>query len=176
MRSHVRSERANRLLSCLLVTWAVWLGFPAAPAEAQVVQDCQPSQYLDRTAPGADRQLSWDFSVVSDPERCLQVRVGQTVTWSGDFDTHPLAGQGGDGPNPIFFHQNGAVTFNSVGTFGFVCLSHSAMKGAIRVVQGPPPASVPALSPWLAAGLTVVLLASGLLIRNHRRRGATVGS
>jgi hypothetical protein len=149
------------------VTLAVLIGWPAASAQAQVVQNCEPSQYLDRTAPGADRELAWGFGIVSDPERCLEVRVGQTVVWNGDLDTHPLGGQGGDSPNPITSHLNGSVTFNTAGTFGFVCLAHSSMKGAIHVVAAP----VPALSPWMTLALTVLLLASGCgLIGNHRRR------
>ena len=98
------------------------------------------------------------------------MRVGQTVVWSGDFDTHPLAGQGGDMPNPISLHQNGSVTFNTAGTFGFHCLSHSTMKGAISVLAvAPPPPSVPALSPWWVAALTVLMLATGLVLLGRRR-------
>jgi len=149
------------------VVLAVLVGFPAASAQAQV-QNCQPNQYLDRTAPGADRQLNWDFSISSDPERCLQVRVGQTVVWSGDLSTHPLGGQGGDSPNPITTHLNGSVTFTTAGTFGFVCLSHSSMKGAIQVL---PAAAVPALSPWMTVGLTMLLLASGWALTGIHRRG-----
>jgi plastocyanin len=149
----------------------VWLH--AGSAEAQVVQDCQPTAYLDRTATGADRQLAWDFSISSDPERCMKVRVGQTVVWNvtPDFDVHPLGGAGGDSPNPITFHNNGVVTFTAVGTFGFQCLNHASMKGAIQVVAAPPP--VPASSPWVVLGLTVLLLASGsILLRRHRERNA----
>lgn len=67
---------------------------------------------------------------------------------------------------------SGSVTFPSAGTFGYQCLSHTPMKGAILVVAAPPPAA-PALSPWFAFGLTFVLLASGLVVlacqRQHRR-------
>jgi hypothetical protein len=140
-------------------------------ANAQVVQDCQPNQFLDRTAPGADRLLTWDFSISTDPERCLQVQVGQTVVWDGVQDVHPLAGSGGDSPNPISLHLNGAVTFTKVGTFGFVCLNHSSMKGAIKVVAAP--SSVPVSSPWLVVSLTVLMLGSGLAVSVFRRRGST---
>jgi hypothetical protein len=134
-----------------------------------MVQDCQPDQYLDRTAAGADRQLTWDFSIATDPERCLQVRTGQTVVWQGDFETHPLGGQGGDNPNPIGLNVNGSVTFNTAGTFGFTCLVHSSMKGAIQVVAAPP-APVPALSPWLSFSLIGALLAIGWALTANRRR------
>ena len=161
-------QRVSRAAARMVVIGAALLALPAARAEAQVVQGCQPDQYLDRTAAGADRQITWDFSIVTDPERCLQVKVGQTVVWTGDFDTHPLAGQGGDNPNPIGLHVNGAVTFTNAGTFGFHCLNHSVMVGAIKVVAATAAPSVPALSPWLAVALTVLLLATGFVLLRKR--------
>ena len=165
-RAHFKPSAVHLLLSC-----AALVGLPITRAEAQVVQDCQPTQYLVRSAPNADRELTWDFSITTDPERCLEVQVGQTVVWSGELDTHPLAGSGGTAPNPISLHQNGSVTFNVVGTFGFVCLSHSSMKGAIKVVPASfVAASVPAASTWLWALLMLLLLASGVLLAKHDRR------
>src|SRR5882672_7570603 len=111
------NERERRM-KWALFTALTAIGVPSL-AQAQVVQDCQPNQYLDRTASGADRELTWNFDISSDPERCMQVQVGQTVVWNGDLDTHPLGAQGGDMPNPIIFHVNGVVTFTTAGTFGF---------------------------------------------------------
>ncbi len=153
---------------------AVLLLAPAV-AHAQAVQDCQPTQFQDRTmAEEKDRSLSWDFSITTTPERCMQIQVGQSVQWNGDFDNHPLAGSGGDTPNPITLHQDGKVTFNQVGTFGYVCLAHSPMKGAIKVVAAavPKATAAPAVSPWLAGLLTFMLLSSGwLLLRARLARG-----
>lgn len=155
------------------VTAAVLLGAPTR-ARAQVVGDCQPGAYLDRTAPAASRQLTWDFSIATDPARCLKVQVGQTVVWNGDFDTHPLGGSGGDTPNPIGLHVNGSVTFNAVGTFGFTCLVHSSMKGAILVVPAPAP-PVPAVPSWLLAILAVLVTAWGWVL-STRSSGRWPGS
>jgi len=141
---------------------AILVGPNASLAQGQVIQNCQPGQYVDRTAAGADRTVVWDFSITTDPERCMQIQVRQTVVWSGDFDIHPLAGQGGDMPNPIGLHVNGAVTFPTAGTYGFKCLSHSPMIGAIKVIS-PTPAPVPALPPSLLVALALLLLASGWL-------------
>jgi hypothetical protein len=161
------ARRALPLLAALVVL----LSLPGS-AQAQAVQDCQPGQYLDRTAPSADRELTWDFSIASDPERCLQVRAGQTVFFNGVSDNHPLGGSGGDTPNPISLHNNGLVTFSAVGTFGFQCLNHSSMKGAIKVVAAAAPAATPspALAPWLIAALTLLLLASGAYLLPTRRQ------
>jgi hypothetical protein len=141
------------------------------------VQDCQPDQYVDRTAPSAIRQLAWNFGIVTDPTRCMQVKIGQTVTWVPDnpdgFSEHPLGVPGGDTSNPILFHDNGKVTFNTGGTFGYVCNVHSQMKGAIKVVQATTVA-VPALSPTLAVVLIAFLLASGLFVAGRRSDRAVV--
>jgi hypothetical protein len=153
----------------LLVALAVLVGLPRA-AGAQVVQGCQPDQYVDRTATNADREIFWDFTIFGDPERCMQVRVGQTVTWGPDLESHPLAGQGGDMPNPINLHENGSVTFVAPGTFGYFCTSHTSMKGAIRVVPAPVLAApVPALSSQMLACLAALLFASGLMLTWKRQ-------
>src|SRR5262245_53241483 len=83
----------------------LWLTLSPASAFADPVDGCNDADYLDRTAPGADRTLTWDFSIVGDPERCLEVRVGQSVRWNGDVEnTHPLSADEGSQPNPIAGH------------------------------------------------------------------------
>ncbi len=169
----IANYRIKHLPCVPLLALATMVGMPELAQAQAAVNGCQASQFLDRTAPSADRQLAWDFSITSDPERCLQVQLGQTVVWNGDLGSHPLDGNGGDSPNPIRFHQNGSVTFNAPGTFGFVCTAHSPMKGAINVVPAAPPAAtVPALAPWAATVLTVLLLGSGLIVVRLRRRRA----
>lgn len=69
----------------------------------------------------------------------MRVRVGQSVTFEGNFSTHPLGGAGGDTPNPIRGDvpvgvEEYMVTFEAEGTFGYECLTHSTMRGAISVV------------------------------------------
>src|SRR5438477_7664508 len=167
-----RSDWAVRAWSFPMAALAVLVGWPSAEAKAQVVQGCQPDQYLDRTAPGAVRQLTWDFGIVTDPAHCIQVQTGQTVVWVGDFSTHPLGVPGNDTSNPILFHNNGSVTFNTPGTFGYQCNVHTPMIGAVKVVQAPPP--VPAASRWPLITLTALLFASGLIV--VRRRQSTMAA
>ena len=77
------------------------------------------------------------------PERCMKIKVGQTVTWSdgasgpADFVSHPLGANGGDTPNPVpnVDKATGNVTFTKAGTFGYLCTNHPAMIGAIQVVE-----------------------------------------
>src|SRR5262245_36582270 len=82
-----------------------------AQAALPVVDSCQESAYLERTAEAADRVLDWDYAFAGDPERCLRVRVGQSVRWMGSFGDHPLDPDEGDVPNPIASHANGLVVF-----------------------------------------------------------------
>ena len=87
--------------------------------------------YADETAAGG--AIAWDFNVTP---KCVKVKVGQTVTWTGDFSIHPLAAFNGDTPNPITTGSGGTskITFPTAGTFGFHCLVHPAMLGAVQVV------------------------------------------
>lgn len=87
--------------------------------------------YADQTAAGG--AITWDFTVAP---KCVKVKVGQTVTWTGDFATHPLAPFNGDASNPIVIGTAGTskITFPVAGTFGFHCLNHPSMLGAVQVV------------------------------------------
>lgn len=103
-------------------------------AAPEAVNAC--NTFEDRSATSASRTITWDFGVATAPERCMTVKKGQDVTFAGDFGPHPLVGSGGDTPNPISGHDaNGKVSFATAGTFGFVCSSHPAMTGAIKVIE-----------------------------------------
>lgn len=100
------------------------------------------NEFVDRTAESAERSIQWDFDVLDRPERCMKVKVGQTVTW-GDglggparFESHPITAAGGDKPSPIesVDTETGKATFDKPGTFGFECGIHGAMVGVIQVV------------------------------------------
>ncbi len=116
-------------------------GTDAAVPPAKEVNGC--TSYVDRTAADADRDLIWDFSIDTDTERCMKVKVGQQVRFledentPGNFGFHPLGAQGGDAPSPFpgaLNAQTGAVTFANAGTFGYYCTAHPSMNGAIYVV------------------------------------------
>ena len=148
------------LVVALLGGWRAWAQDP--------VQGC--TTYVDRTAAAADRELTWTLSIGTDPERCMQVRAGQSTFFNGNFQVHPLVGEGGNTPNPISNHQNGVVQFNAAGTFGFICDVHPSMKGAIRVVAAP---AVPAFQPWVSLVLTMLLAGAGLVLLGRGRPGPT---
>lgn len=88
-------------------------------------------QYVDRTSGGDVQTMPWDDDIAFSPERCMKVRVGQTVAFAGDFGEHPLAPSGGDTPSPI----DEETSFERAGVFGYYCTSHPSMTGAIWVVQ-----------------------------------------
>jgi plastocyanin len=79
--------------------------------------------------------------------RCIKVKVGTVVTFTGNFSAHPLEQNGGDTPTPIPTIQSTnpgtdggdmgslPLTFGTAGTYGFECNFHpSIMFGAVEVV------------------------------------------
>jgi hypothetical protein len=89
--------------------------------------------FVDRSDEGASRELTWDLSITDDPSRCMKIAVGQTVVWTGDLTTHPL-GVDGVTPSDLTLGDGEATaTFQAAGTYGFSCLSHPTMNGAIQV-------------------------------------------
>jgi hypothetical protein len=108
---------------------------PDAPAAPLLINGCD--RFVDRTAPSASRNLTWDHGIEHDPSRCLQIRVGQTVTWTGDFNEHPLGPYGGTLPSPIAGLSQGnasyQTSFDTPGTYGYLCGDHPEMVGAIHV-------------------------------------------
>jgi hypothetical protein len=99
------------------------------------LNDC--NTFVDRTAAGAVRTLTWDFPIATSPDRCIMIKKGQDVTFSGDFAEHPLNPQGGDSPNPFanVDTMTGKVPFAAAGLFGFQCGNHPSMTGAVKVVE-----------------------------------------
>src|SRR5262249_50894949 len=91
-----RSEWAARAWWCPLAALAMLVGWPASAQQQGPA--CQPEQFVDRTAPGAGRELTWDWNIANDPEHCMQGATGQTVVWIPNananppinFDDHPL--------------------------------------------------------------------------------------
>ena len=100
-----------------------------------MVNGCK--SFVDKSDAAASRTLTWDFPIATAAERCTTVKVGQSVTFSGTFTTHPLRASGGDTPNPITGAEAaaGVATFTKAGTFGFLCGTHPAMTGAIKVID-----------------------------------------
>jgi hypothetical protein len=101
----------------------------AGGASEDYVNDC--TSFVDRTAPAAARSLTWDESLRSTAVRCIMIRVGQSVSFDGDFEQHPLLPLGGDEPNPVA----ASAVYDVPGTYGYYCPVHPLdMNGAILVV------------------------------------------
>jgi hypothetical protein len=118
-----------------------------------IVDNCGDNDYLDRTAPGASREIIWDFSSPGRPDKCMKIHAGQSVTWVGSLSGHPLEEDEGQRPNPIGpprdQGESATVTFTQTGVFGYRCNFHFEMRGAIQVVAAPPP---PTSVAWSGAG------------------------
>lgn len=89
--------------------------------------------------PGADITFPRTAAPAQYTNRCVKVKVGSDITFSGDFSLHPLEPAGGDTPSPIVRKSAGTddLTFKvpTAGTFGYQCELHpGSMNGAIQVV------------------------------------------
>ena len=101
-----------------------------------VINGC--TSFEDATAVAANRTLVWDFPIAVDPRRCLMIAKGQTVTFATPIPFHPLGAKDGTVPTPIpastTTAAGGIITFPNAGTYGYVCLNHPSMTGAIKVL------------------------------------------
>jgi plastocyanin len=111
------------------VWWgAIVLCLSCSSPSSDTVDGCGASDFVPAT------QIDWTFQV---SPRCVEIKAGQSVTWNGNFATHPLEADQGDKPNPIasanLAGSSATVTFPAAGTFGFKCQVHSSMIGAVLV-------------------------------------------
>jgi plastocyanin len=121
-----------------------------APIDAAVdapapltINGCTAAMAVDLTASGATRTVVITDDVYTP--KCAKIQVGQSITWSGNFNDHPLAGGIIRGASvetqpgsPIPSVTNGAmrtVVFSTAGDWAYYCPNHSpGMAGVIYVV------------------------------------------
>ena len=106
------------------------------------VHGCTSGNALDRSAPADDRTVT--FVAYEYTPKCIRIAAGQTVTFSGLFESHPLVGgevvgvdQIPDPSSPIPPTSTGtmkAVPFENGGVFPFYCDFHGAALGMFGAV------------------------------------------
>jgi plastocyanin len=141
--------RASFIAIALL---AVGCGSTATDNDAGVITDagnvqtlngCTASDYVDRSSGSRTIAFGGSLGHVYSP-KCILINAGQTATFSGSFDTHPLTpgqymGTGGSTANPIPATASGSadltVTFPTAGIYPFYCGVHggSGMTGSVSV-------------------------------------------
>lgn len=97
---------------------------------------------LSGTAPGAAVKPSGPGTVsiaefLFGPER-ITVKAGQTITWTNiDDSPHQVTVQGASTlRTPVVLKgQSTSLTFNDVGSYGYICGLHTSMKGTIEVTK-----------------------------------------
>jgi plastocyanin len=121
---------------------------PDAPSRGDVVtatHECSDDRFVDRRE-GADatREIRALPEALYDPP-CMIVRAGQSVNFTGNLRSHPLApgvapGMSGMGttPTPILERSEGTsyvVQFTAPGDYPFYCVYHAGggMYGVVRV-------------------------------------------
>jgi plastocyanin len=103
-----------------------------------------PNNYQDETGGNDNREIAFNNNQYNN--RCMRVRVNQSVTWrmqgGNTFANHPLVQKGGSPGNPIPSTPVNvgtaySVTFTQQGLFGFGCATHTTIQnesGAVYVV------------------------------------------
>jgi len=123
----------------------------ASPVDAAIdaappamINGCTLAAAADRTAVNAARTVT--FPGFAYTPRCIKIRVGQTVTWSGDLAFHPLRpglivggvpmAQAGNPVPSVSAGASTTATFAAAGDYGYYCANHfgSGMVGAVYVV------------------------------------------
>jgi plastocyanin len=107
----------------------------------ETVNGCSAADFAanDLSAPGASRTITFPMTsaIAQYSKPCITIGVGQMVTWTGDFASHPLVQAGGDPSMWIAPTGTGTTVsfgFPVTGTYGFECSAHpTVMKGAILV-------------------------------------------
>jgi len=130
-------------------------GGPATPLAADdavdgspVVNGCHQASYVDR-AGTPTIHFGGDLDDSYSPA-CITVSMDQQVSWSGDFEEHPLSpgvapsvrgtSNPGTTPNPIPTQKSGTTTitatFGATGYFPYYCIDHEddGMYGTVQVV------------------------------------------
>lgn len=118
----------------------------AAPdmAGPAVFNGCNTADFVDRTAAGAIRTVTFGTAGNTYSPKCITIAAGQSVMFSGMFGSHPLRpGVGanataGSPNNPITVTSAGATasfTFPTAGTYPYNCQFHDAggMNGVVKV-------------------------------------------
>ena len=85
---------------------AVDAGLDAPPPyDGGPLNGCTPGQYTDRTNGNqVQRTITFPVGVIGNFQYslpCMQIKVGQTVQFDGNFAGHPMEPLGGDVPTPI---------------------------------------------------------------------------
>lgn len=112
---------------------------------------CTDSTFTDRSDPMAQRVIAFGGAMGSPATNfappCITITQGQSVTFVGNFSSHPLTPgeyRGlhlGSDNNPIPATTSGdtprEVTFPTTGNFPFYCQIHHAlgMHGVVRVIS-----------------------------------------
>ena len=117
----------------------------SAPVDAgsvETVHGCTTSAYANRSTGAREIAFGSAAGLAYSP-KCMSISAGQTVTFKGDFNTHPLVGgmymgSVGTTPTPIMRRDTGStdytVTFATAGLYPYFCDYHApTMVGAIWV-------------------------------------------
>ena len=94
-----------------------------------------------------------DFAFQPDT---ITVNVGDTVTWTNNGPSaHTTTSSTGVwNSGPLFPSQSFSVTFNTAGSFPYLCTIHPTMQGTVNVVAAPAPTATLTITPSVTPSVT----------------------
>ena len=110
----------------------------AAPAETTAAPAESTTTEAGGEAPAGDGAVTIKgFAYDPDP---IEVKVGDTVTWSNEDSADHTATSGADSPETfdtgdIANGATGEVTFETAGTYDYICSIHDNMNGTVEVTE-----------------------------------------
>jgi plastocyanin len=136
------------------------------------------------TVQAADQDVA--ISGFTFSPRTVTVNVGDTVTWTNsDAQAHTATSGTAWNTGDIAGGDSASITFQSAGTFDYICVIHPTMTGAVVVRSAggttPPsdtePLAAPADDRWLTGTLAIlgIVMMVGTLVADRRFRERQTG-
>lgn len=86
----------------------------------------------------AQTEVSMDIKSFAFAKGDITIKKGTKVTWTNqDTAKHNAYGDNSDGPQGKLLNkgESYSFTFDTVGTFNYICQPHPYMKGVVNVVE-----------------------------------------
>jgi plastocyanin len=135
--SNTMVPRRNLLVGLLMCAAALAAcgGSGASPAGSTAASAAAPSGTAPSQAPAAGGDASVTIQDFAFGPPSLSVAAGTTVTWTNaDGAAHTAtADDGSFDSGPLAQGQTFSHTFDTAGTFTYICTIHPTMKGTITV-------------------------------------------
>lgn len=123
----------KNILIILIIILVVIVGAVYFLQQPKTAQNNQPNQPLNNSVSTGSEALNITIQNFLFNPAELSIKKGDTVTWTNqDSMAHKISGNGFQS-DALNKGQSFSFTFNTAGTFDYICSIHPSMKGKIIV-------------------------------------------